>query len=72
MMSSMSKLEIPKSVLPEAKPSSYITVSPDPEFFGIPIKIAGVAGDQQAALFGQTCYTPGEAKNTLGFGLIPC
>ena len=40
----------------------------DPEFFGGPIPIRGVAGDQQAALFGQTCYTPGEAKNTYGTG----
>ena len=62
------QLEVPKSVLPEAKPSSYIYGESDPEFFGGPIKIAGVAGDQQAALFGQTCYTPGEAKNTYGTG----
>ena len=56
------RLEVPKSMLPEAKPSSYVYGESDPEFFGGPIKIAGIAGDQQAALFGQTCYTPGDAK----------
>ena len=61
-------LEIPKCMLPEAKPSSCIYGETDPEFFGGPIKIAGVAGDQQAALFGQACYEPGEAKNTYGTG----
>ena len=62
------RLEIPKCMLPEAKPSSCFYGESDPEFFGGPIKITGVAGDQQAALFGQTCYTPGEAKNTYGTG----
>ncbi|MBE5903836.1 MAG: glycerol kinase GlpK [Pseudobutyrivibrio sp.] len=61
-------LEIPKSMLPEAKPSSCIYGETDPEFFGGPIRIAGAAGDQQAALFGQTCYKEGEAKNTYGTG----
>jgi len=61
-------LEIPKSMLPEAKPSSCIYGESDPEFFGGPIRIAGAAGDQQAALFGQTCYNEGEAKNTYGTG----
>ena len=61
-------LEIPKSMLPEAKPSSFIYGETDPEFFGGPIRIAGAAGDQQAALFGQTCYQEGEAKNTYGTG----
>ena len=61
-------LEIPKCMLPEAKLSSCIYGETDPEFFGGPIKIAGVAGDQQAALFGQACYEPGEAKNTYGTG----
>lgn len=61
-------LEIPRIMLPEAKPSSCIFGETDPEFFGGPIKISGVAGDQQAALFGQACYTPGEAKNTYGTG----
>ena len=58
------RLEVPKCMLPEAKPSSCVYGESDPEFFGGPIKIAGIAGDQQAALFGQTCYTPGDAKNT--------
>ncbi|MBR0428932.1 MAG: glycerol kinase GlpK [Lachnospiraceae bacterium] len=61
-------LEIPKSMLPEAKPSSCVYGESDPEFFGGPVKIAGAAGDQQAALFGQTCYNEGEAKNTYGTG----
>jgi glycerol kinase len=61
-------LEIPKSMLPEAKPSSCIYGETDTEFFGGPIRIAGAAGDQQAALFGQTCYKEGEAKNTYGTG----
>ena len=63
-----SMLEIPKCMLPKAMPSSGIFGETDPEFFGGPIKIAGCAGDQQAALFGQACYTPGEAKNTYGTG----
>lgn len=62
------QLEVPMCMLPEAKPSSYIYGESDPEFFGGPIKIAGVAGDQQAALFGQTCFEPGMAKNTYGTG----
>ena len=54
-------LDIPMSILPEAKPSSCIYGEADPEFFGGPVLIAGAAGDQQAALFGQTCFHPGEA-----------
>ena len=61
-------LDIPESMLPEVKPSSYIYGETDPSFFGGPIKISGAAGDQQAALFGQACYSPGEAKNTYGTG----
>ncbi|MBR1743369.1 MAG: glycerol kinase GlpK, partial [Lachnospiraceae bacterium] len=61
-------LEIPKSMLPEVKPSSCIYGESDPEFFGGPIRIAGAAGDQQAALFGQTCYNEGDANNTYGTG----
>ncbi len=61
-------LEIPMSMLPEAKPSSCVYGVTNPEFFGGPVKIAGAAGDQQAALFGQTCFTEGEAKNTYGTG----
>ena len=59
---------IPKCMLPEAKPSSCVYGYTDPSFFGGPIPIAGAAGDQQSALFGQTCFEPGEAKNTYGTG----
>ena len=62
------QLEVPMSMLPEARPSSGNFGFSDPEFFGGQIKIAGVAGDQQAALFGQTCFEPGMAKNTYGTG----
>ena len=62
-------LDIPKSMLPEVKSSSeiygYTTKS---HFFGYNIPLAGMAGDQQAALFGQTCFNKGEAKNTYGTG----
>ena len=62
------QLEVPMSMLPDVRPSSGVFGSSDPEFFGGPIKIAGDAGDQQAALFGQTCFEPGMAKNTYGTG----
>ncbi len=63
------QLEVPMSMLPKALPSSSTEYGEsDPEFFGGPIKIAGVAGDQQAALFGQTCFEKGMAKNTYGTG----
>lgn len=61
-------LDIPMSMLPEVKPSSFIYGESDPEFFGGPIRIAGAAGDQQSALFGQTCFNEGDAKNTYGTG----
>lgn len=61
-------LDIPISMLPKAMPSSYIYGEADPSFFGGPIPIAGAAGDQQSALFGQTCFQAGEAKNTYGTG----
>lgn len=64
----LEELGIPKCMLPEVKPSSCIYGNANPEFFGAPIPIAGAAGDQQAALFGQTCFKPGEAKNTYGTG----
>lgn len=64
----LEELHIPKCMLPEVKPSSCIYGEADPSFFGGPIPISGAAGDQQAALFGQTCFTPGEAKNTYGTG----
>lgn len=62
------ELNVPKCMLPEAKPSSCLYGYTAPEVFGGEIAIAGAAGDQQAALFGQTCFQPGEAKNTYGTG----
>jgi len=59
---------IPASMLPKAMPSSCVYGNTDQEFFGGPIPIAGAAGDQQAALFGQTCFQPGESKVTYGTG----
>lgn len=59
---------IPRSMLPEVRSSSGLFGYTDPEAIGWKIPIAGVAGDQQAALFGQGCYTVGEAKNTYGTG----
>ncbi len=64
----LAELDIPKSMLPEPKPSSCVYGMADASFFGAEIPIAGAAGDQQAALFGQTCFTEGEAKNTYGTG----
>ncbi|HBG55102.1 MAG TPA: glycerol kinase [Ruminococcaceae bacterium] len=64
----LKELNIPACMLPEVKPSSCVYGETGPSIFGAPIPIAGAAGDQQAALFGQTCFTPGEAKNTYGTG----
>ena len=64
----LKELNIPASMLPEVKPSSCVYGMSDPSFFGAPIPVSGAAGDQQAALFGQTCFAPGEAKNTYGTG----
>lgn len=61
-------LDIPECMLPEVMPSSGLYGKTDSSFLGGEIPIAGVAGDQQAALFGQTCFLPGEAKNTYGTG----
>ncbi|HYP52679.1 MAG TPA: glycerol kinase GlpK [Pyrinomonadaceae bacterium] len=62
-------LDIPPALLPQVKPSSGVFAETDPEvFFGARVPVAGVAGDQQAALFGQTCYERGTAKNTYGTG----
>ncbi len=55
-------LGIPEGMLPEVKPSSCIYGETDPVYFGKPIPIGAAAGDQQAALFGQTCFQAGEAK----------
>ena len=64
----LAELDIPKCMLPTAKPSSCIYGYSDVSFLGGQVPISGAAGDQQAALFGQTCFTPGEAKNTYGTG----
>ena len=64
----LEELDIPESMLPEVKPSSAVYGYTDARLFGAEIPIAGDAGDQQAALFGQACYTPGMAKNTYGTG----
>ena len=61
-------LGIPECMLPDVKDSSCLFGETESEIFGAPIPIGGIAGDQQAALFGQTCFTPGEAKNTYGTG----
>ena len=64
----LTKLNIPASMLPQPKPSSCVYGSTAAEFFGAAIPIAGAAGDQQAALFGQTCFEPGSSKCTYGTG----
>ena len=64
----LEELNIPKCMLPEVKSSSCVYGETDSQFFGSPVVIGGAAGDQQAALFGQTCFAPGEAKNTYGTG----
>lgn len=60
--------DIPRCMLPEVKPSGYRYGETDKSFFGSPIPICGVAGDQQAALFGQACFKAGDVKNTYGTG----
>ena len=62
------ELDIPRSMLPKVMPSSYVYGMADSSVLGGPIPIAGAAGDQQSALFGQLCFAPGEAKNTYGTG----
>ncbi|MGI6019496.1 MAG: glycerol kinase GlpK [Marvinbryantia sp.] len=64
----LEELDIPKCMLPKPMPSSCIYGMADPSFLGGPIPIAGAAGDQQSALFGQICFEPGDAKNTYGTG----
>lgn len=64
----LEELHIPRCMLPKPVPSSYVYGTADPSFLGGAIPIGGAAGDQQAALFGQTCFYPGEAKNTYGTG----
>jgi glycerol kinase len=64
----LAALEVPRAMLPEVRPSSEVYAETLPGLFGGPIPIAGVAGDQQAALFGQACLRPGMAKSTYGTG----
>ncbi len=61
-------LDIPRSLLPEVVPGSGVVGNTSPELLGSAIPIAGIAGDQQAATFGQACHQPGMAKNTYGTG----
>jgi glycerol kinase len=64
----LKQLDIPAAMLPEVKPSSAVYGNADAKILGAEIPIAGDAGDQQAALFGQACFSPGMAKNTYGTG----
>jgi glycerol kinase len=64
----LKELDIPASMLPAVKPSSEVYGVSDAKILGAEIPIAGDAGDQQAALFGQACYSPGMVKNTYGTG----
>lgn len=64
----LTKFDIPASMLPAVKPSSAVYGVTDAKILGAEIPIAGDAGDQQAALFGQACYSPGMVKNTYGTG----
>ena len=61
-------LRIPRRMLPEVKPSGTVFGMSDKSIFGTAVPIAGAAGDQQAALFGQCCFEPGQVKNTYGTG----
>lgn len=64
----LEELQIPACMLPKPVPSSSVYGMTDSSFFGGPVPIAGAAGDQQSALFGQTCFEKGDAKNTYGTG----
>ena len=64
----LSRFDIPRSMLPEVVDSSGVVGECEPSLLGAALPIAGVAGDQQAALFGQACFRKGEAKNTYGTG----
>ena len=65
---SLDELNVPRCVLPEVRPSSGVFGETAPGILDGPVPVAGVAGDQQSALFGQTCFSPGDAKNTYGTG----
>ncbi|MDR2535413.1 MAG: glycerol kinase GlpK [Treponema sp.] len=64
----LAELNIPRAMLPDVKPSSYVYGTTAPEYLGGEVPISGIAGDQQAALFGQCCFEPGMVKNTYGTG----
>jgi glycerol kinase len=64
----LSILDVPRAMLPDVRSCSEVYAETDQEIFGGAIPIAGIAGDQQAALFGQACFEPGAAKNTYGTG----
>ena len=64
----LADLSIPRAMLPDVRSNSEMYCETAPEVFGAPIEVAGMAGDQHAALFGQACFQPGEAKNTYGTG----
>jgi glycerol kinase len=71
----LAALGVPRAMLPDVRPSAEVYAEADPSIFGAPLPIAGVAGDQQAALFGQACFANGQAKNTYGTGcflLVNC
>jgi glycerol kinase len=61
-------LDVPRDMVPEVRPSSGVFAETEPALFGGAVPIAGIAGDQQAALFGQACFEPGMVKNTYGTG----
>ena len=61
-------LKIPRAILPKVVPSSGVAAMTDAKFFGSPLPIAGIAGDQQAATYGQACFKPGMVKSTYGTG----
>jgi len=61
-------LDVPRAMLPEVRSSSEVYGETDPAILGTAVPVAGIAGDQQAALFGQACFEPGAAKNTYGTG----
>jgi glycerol kinase len=64
----LGRLRIPRAMLPRVRPSSQVYGLAQADLLGAQVPIAGAAGDQQAALFGQACYAPGQAKNTYGTG----
>jgi glycerol kinase len=64
----LERLRIPREVLPDVRSSSEVYGETEPGLFGKPLALAGIAGDQQAATFGQACWSPGLAKNTYGTG----